>query len=383
MKLTVKKSAIESAANLLSRVINAKCALPILGDILCEVCDKKMTMTASDAEVTLTTTIGLEEMEGDGRFCVDASRLKDALSQLDEQPLTILATTESDMRFILKHQSGETFFPIENADEFPLPMKADYNETLDDMSGAWLRDALKRSLWATANDDLRPVMNGVNFALTEGFLDIVASDGHVMVKSHYSVIDKVKLNRIGSFIMPKKVAKILSDVLDPADILNIEWNERECHIHLMAVAGTLEITFRIIEGKYPNYNSIIPSYQPLTAIVPRAFMANSIRKVIPFTTDNNGSKLLSMAFKKDELTLTGEACDFTVGANDKFVVSYDGAPITIGVSGSRLLTIMSKLSGQQLVFGMNDPSRAIVIEPVEQPEECEVLMLVMPMMLND
>lgn len=379
MKLIVRKAAIESAVTLLSRVINKKNALPILGDIMCEVKERKMVMTASDSEVTLTTTIELEEMEGDGRFCVSATRLKDALSQLADQPLTILATTESDMRFTIQHSTGETYFPMENADEYPLPMQAKYNETLEALNGEWLRDALKRSLWATSNDELRPIMCGVDFALSEGYLDIVASDGHVLVKSHYSVIDKVKKNRIGSFIMPKKVAKIMSDVVDAADIVNIEWNEREGHISLTGC----DITFRLIEGKYPSYNRIIPTDQPLCATVPRAFMVNSIRKVIPFTAGPQDLKMLRMAFETGKLTLTGEDFDFAVGAHDTFTIEYTADPITIGVSGSRLLAIMSKLSGQECNISMTDPSLAMVIEPTEQPDECEVLMLTMPMLLNE
>lgn len=378
MKLIVRKAAIESAATLLSRVINKKNALPILGDIMCEVKDKKMVMIASDSEVTLTTTIELEEMEGDGRFCVSATWLKDALSQLADQPLTILTTTEIDM-LTIQHSTGETYFPMENADEYPLPMQAKYNETLEALNGEWLRDALKRSLWATANDDLRPVMCGVDFALSEGYLDIVASDGHVLVKSHYSVIDKVKKNRIGSFIMPKKVAKIMSDVVDAADLVNIEWNESEGHISLTGC----DITFRLIEGKYPNYNRIIPTDQPLCATVPRAFMVNSIRKVIPFTAGPQDLKMLRMEFENGKLTLTGEDFDFAVGAHDTFTIKYTADPITIGVSGSRLLAIMSKLTGQECDISMTDPSRAMVIEPTEQPDDCEVLMLTMPMLLND
>lgn len=376
MKLIVSKAAIEGAANMLSKVINAKNALPILGDILCEVKDQKMQMTASDSEVTMSTTIALETMEGEGRFCVSAEKLKDALSQLAEQPVTILATTESDMRFTLQHSTGETFFPLENADEYPLPMAETYNETLEDLKGDWLRDALKRTLWATANDDLRPVMNGVFFGLDEGYLDIVASDGHVMVKSRYSVIEKVELNRCGSFIMPKKVAKILGEIVSEDDV-TMEWNDRWAHVHLW----DYDINFRLIEGKYPNYNSIIPQDQPLTAKVPRALMVNAIRKVLPFT--NNSSMILCMNFEANLLTLTGDDYDFSQGATDKITVEYAGDPIAIGAKGSGLLTLFAKLSGQEVDVHMTDPSRAIVIEPSEQPEDCEILMLTMPMLLND
>ncbi len=376
MKIIVSKAAIEGAATMLSKVINLKNALPILGDIMCEVKGQEMLMTASDGEVTMSTTIALETAEGEGRFCVTAEKLKDALSQLAEQPVTILATTESDMMFRLQHSTGETFFPLENADEYPLPMAEKYNETLDELQGQWIIDALKRTLWATASDDLRPVMNGVYFGLDEGYLDIVASDGHVMVKSRYSVIDKVKMNRIGSFIMPKKVAKILSEIIS-GDAVTIEWNERWAHVHLW----NYDITFRLIEGKYPNYNSIIPDNQPLMAVVPRALMVSAIRKVLPFT--NTSSMMLRMSFDTNLLTLSGDDYDFSQGATDKITVEYAGEPIAIGVKGSGLLTMFAKLNGQEVDVHMTDPSRAIVITPSEQPEDCEILMLTMPMLISD
>ena len=376
MKIVVKKTAIESAAVLLSKVINAKNALPILGDILCEVKEQQMVMTASDSEVIVTTTVPLDTMEGEGRFCVGATQLKDALSQLAEQPVTILATTESDMKFTLQHSTGETYFPLESADEYPLPMGEKYNETLEDLKGEWLRDALKRSLWATADDDLRPIMCGVDFALKDGYLDIVASDGHVLVKSKYNVIDKVALNRIGSFIMPKKVAKILSEIIS-GDAVTIEWNERWAHVQLWSY----DITFRLIEGKYPNYNSIIPDNQPLMAVVPRALMVSAIRKVLPFT--NTSSMMLRMYFDTNLLTLSGDDYDFSQGATDKITVEYAGEPIAIGAKGSGLLTMFAKLSGQEVDVHMTDPSHAIVITPSEQPEDCEILMLTMPMLIND
>ncbi len=206
---------------MLSKVISSKNALPILNNILCEVKGNNMKLTASDTELTMNTVICLQEVEGEGKFCAPAAKIKDAMSQLSEQPVTIIAAIESDMRLTIQHQTGEVFFPIENADEYPLPTADNYTETLNDIKGEWLRDAIKRTLWATSGNDMRPIMNGVYFGLNDGFLDVVASDGHVLVKSKYSVIDKVALNRIGSFIMPKKVAKVLGGIADDNPV-NIE-----------------------------------------------------------------------------------------------------------------------------------------------------------------
>ena len=372
MKLIVKKSAIESAAVLLSKVINAKNSLPILGDILCEVKDKQMTMTASDSEVTVTRTIELEEMEGDGRFCVEAARLVSALSQLSEQPVTIIATTESSNVFTLQHDSGETYFPIENAEEFPMPTANEFSTTMM-LKGQSIRDALKRSLWATVDDELRPVLNGICLNATDEYIDIVASDGHVLVRNR--LYDQGG-EGTGKAIIPKKAAKLLSDVLDSGEV-KLQLNESMCQVETFPYT----ITFRLIEGKYPKYDSIIPIDQPICAVVPRVTMLNSIKKILPFTVES--SKLLRLSFSNSTLMLTGEDDNFSIGANDKFNIEYPHPNMEIGVNGSRLLTLFNKLPGEESSMWMTDPSRAIVIEPKDQDDDVEITMLTMPMLMND
>lgn len=377
MKIIVNKALLGEAANLLARVINPKNALPILGDVLFDVKNNEVTLTASDSEVTMSTTIGLDTMEGDGRFCVSADQLRASLSELTDEKVTIIATTESDNKFTLQHQSGETYFPIDNADEYPLPKSETLPEPVS-LEGIQVREALKRSLWATATDDLRPIMNGVCFALKDGWLDVVTSDGHVLVKSHINAIKGAKITDEFRFIIPKKAANILSGVLS-GDPVKVSWNEHSCRMEFWPY--TLDM--RLVEGKYPNYDAIIPTDQPLTAIVPRAFALCSLKKVLPFSSDNQGSHLIRLSFTKDRMKMTAEDFDFAKGSHDSFYIDYPHSEIEIGVSGSRLAAILSKLSGGEMQMGMTDPSRAITFEPNEQDEDCEVLMLTMPMLLNE
>ena len=377
MKIIVNKALLGEAANLLARVINPKNALPILADVLFDVKDNEVTLTASDSEVTLSTTIGLDTMEGDGRFCVSAKDLSTALAELTDEKVTIIATLESDMRFTLQHNSGETYFPIDNADEYPLPKQEKVSEPVT-LKGYQVKEALKRSLWATASDDLRPIMNGVCFALKDGWLDIVTSDGHVLVKSHIDTVNGTKITEEFRFTVPKKAATLLSGVLS-GDPVSVSWNEHSCRMEFWPY--TLDM--RLVEGKYPNYNSIIPEDQPLEAIVPRAFALCSLKKVLPFSADTQGSHLLRLSLTKDRLKLTAEDFDFSKGSHDSFYVEYDGSDIEIGVSGSRLAAVLSKINGGELVFGLSDPSHAITFEPKEQADGCDVLMLTMPMLLNE
>ena len=382
MKIIVNKSSLEICVKNLVRVINPRCALPILGDIHFDVNEQAKTarLTASDLEVTLSNEVILSECEGGGRFCVEAQTLAAMLAGASEQPLTILATTESDMRFTMTYTDGSAFCAIENADEYPMPIAEAYNEKLDGMKGEYMRNALKRSLWAVSDDELRPVMNGVNFALVDGYLDIVASNGHVMMKSHKSVIDKVSLNRIGSFIMPKKVAKILGDITEDGDFVDIEWNDHEAHVKLVGS----DIYFRLIEGKYPNYNAIIPDRHAHEVSCHRIALLAALRAVYPFAPD--ASQLLAMTFEGERLEMCGENYDFCKGAVKSISTEgYEGDPLVIGIKASSIIGMLSKLSTQEVLLKMNDPSRCIVIEPNDDSDDSdeEITGLLMPMLLNE
>lgn len=373
MKFIVKKEEIGSAVNMLSKIIAPKNALPILDNILCEVKNNLIKMTASDAEITLTTTINISDMEGEGNFCVPATWLKDALNQLSDQPLTITATTESNMRFTIIHGSGETFFPIVPDTDYPRPLEEKYNAEIE-VAQIDMRNALKRSLWATANDEMRPAMNGIYFDNTEEYLDIVTSEGHVLVRNR--LYDQ-KGNKT-QFIMPKKVGNFLADVLEVCEEpVKMKTNERNCEIE----CDLFTLTFLFIEGKYPKYESIIPTDTTKHAKVSRTFMLNSVRKVIPFT--DNGSKLLKMNFEKNILMLTGDNKSLETGANDKFSIEYEDEDFQIGVSGSHLLNVFNKIYGQECIVKMKEQDRAIVIEPVEQEDDYDVTMVVMPMLLTE
>lgn len=378
MKIVVRKSSLEVAVKNLVRVINQKNAMPILCDILFEVNETAKTaqLTASDSEVTMRSEVYLLECEGCGRFCVGATTLAAMLAEVSEQPLTITATQESDMKFTMTYDHGSAFCPIENADEFPLPTADKYNEQIDSLKGEWLRGALKRSLWATANDDLRPVMNGVNFALVDGCLDIVTSDGHVMIKSQLGIADKVDVNRCGEFIMPKKVAKILGDIVESGDFVSIEWNNREAHIDLFSC----DIYFRLIEGSYPIYNSIIPQEYAHEVSCRRSDILSALKAVAPFAPD--ASQLLAMTFEGEKLEVRGENNEFSSGAvKSIFTEDYDGEPLRIGVKASSIISVLSKLSTFDVLLKLNDPSRAIIIEPVDDDSDEKVTCLLMPMLL--
>jgi DNA polymerase-3 subunit beta len=379
MKIIVSKLALEVAVKNLVRVINQKNALPILGDVLFEVNEQEKVakLTASDSEVTMTSEVILDECEGEGRFCVNAQTLTAMLSGVTEQPVTITATLESDMQFTMTFTNGSAFCPIESADEYPMPTAGDYNETLDGMPGEWLRDAIKRSLWATEQNDLRPIMTGVNFALVDGNLDIVASNGHVLVKTQYP-IKGIDTNRCGAFVMPKKVANILSNIAEDGDSIDIEWNDREAHINKEAC----DIYFRLIEGKYPKYNAVIPNEYAHQISCQHGALLSALKGVAPFAPDS--SQLLTLTFDGERLEMRGEDIDFGEGAvKTVSIEGYEGDAMSIGVKASSIIGMLSKLSCADVQLNIIDKNRPIVIDPGEDSDDGEVITgLMMPMLID-
>ena len=382
MKLIVSKREIERAVKNLCRVINPKNALPILGDILCEVDEQERTlmMTASDSEIWLRHTLALESAEGGGKFCVPATRLMDALGELADQPLTIIATTESDMMFRLQHQTGETFFPCESAEEYP------QSPELTDITTLWmepreLATAITTTAWATASDDLRPVMTGVYLNFTKEQADVTASDGHALmlyrIRKDYGVE--------GAFIMPKKVAKMLPQMLtlDDDEEVNMLWNERQGRIEQQ----DWSLDFRLIEGRYPNYEAVIPKDQPYESNVYRASLLNSLRKVSPFANDS--SNMVRLTFEREQLHLMADDFDFSSGATDRLTADCNVVDaLSIGFKASGLVAILSKMPYQEVTVHFSDPSRAVTID--EKPEEGtksktlgSVIGLAMPMLINE
>ena len=377
MKLIISKTALEMAVKNICRVINPKNALPILTDILCMVDEerKTITMTGSDAEAWLTYQLPLRECEGGGPFCIGADLLRDALSELSEQPVTILATTESDMKFRLQHESGETVLPLESADEYPTPRHIDSTVNEWTLESGMLKRVLKRSMFATANDDLRPVMNGVYFDQQDGVLNVVASDGHVLIRNAEEVD-----NLPDSFIMTKKAANLLPTLMDGDDEVVMAFDDRAVRVE----QGLMSFTFLMIEGKYTNYMSVIPQDAPYSLTADRQALLKALRNVAHFA--NNSSRLVKLTMLSNQtMELRGEDYDFSTEATDRIGIDYPaGRDMTLGVKADNIIDELSRIIEPQVTIHFTDPSRAVTITPVDplyQGEE--ITMLLMPMLVND
>jgi len=374
MRFTVSSTALGNRLSALARVINSKNSLPILGDFLFEIVDGRLHLTASDSEVMMKTILELNESDSDGRFCVPNHDLLEAVKGISEQPIAFEVDQTQNIARI-SYLNGMFSLPVENADEFPQPQQIGDEATVINIPTQILSDNITRTLFATASDELRPVMNGLYFDLTPDHLAIVASDGHKLVRNK---ILNISSDQPSSFILPKKPATLLKGVLGKqgGDVV-IRYDERNAEV--IYEEGVL--ICRLIEGRYPNYNSVIPQSNPNQLTVDRLQLLAALRRVQPFSNDS--SNLIRFHVENGTLQLDAEDYDFSKTATEHMSCDYNGMPMSIGFKGSSFIEILSNFECEQVLIQLADPSRAGLVLPSEQPENQDVLMLMMPMLLND
>ena len=374
MRFTLSSTALSSKLSALSRVINSKNALPILGDFVFEISDNILHLTASDSENVMKTQLELTESDGACRFAIGNSLLLDAVKGISEQPITFDVNQEQNIVKI-SYQNGLFSLPIENADEFPMAQPiSDFANSIT-MPNLTLAENINRSIFATAQDELRPVMNGIYFDLTPDCLAVVASDGHKLVRNK---VFTIKSEQPASFILPKKPANLLKNLLgkDGGDVI-IRFDERNAEINY----GDGILQCRLIEGRFPNYNSVIPQNNPNELRVDRLGLLAALRRVQPFA--NGSSNLIRFHVEGATLQLDAEDYDFSRTATERMTCEYNGKPMSIGFKGSSFIEILSNFDCQEVIIQLADPSRAGLVIPSEQPENQDVLMLMMPMLIND
>ena len=374
MKFTLSSTALSSRLQTLARVINSKNSLPILDSFLFEVNNQQLTITASDSENVMRSTLPLDEVEGGGSFAVPNRTLLDAMKELPEQPLTFEVNTDN-LTIKIIYQNGLYNLTAQNAGEYPRSQQVPEGATVISIDAVALNDNLTRSLFATAQDALRPVMNGIYFDLTPEALAVVASDGHKLVRNKNF---NIKSETPAAFILPKKPATLLKNMLgkEQGDV-TIKFDERTAEISF--ADGVL--TCRLIEGRYPNYNSVIPQQNPNQLTIDRRSLIGALKRVLPFASES--SQLVRFHLDAGRLELSSEDIDFATSAKEVVNCEYAGQSMNIGFKGSSLSEILNNLQGDEVVIELADPSRAGIILPAVQPENEDVLMLIMPMLLND
>lgn len=372
MKFIVSSSLLLKQLQVLSGVVNSNNTIPILDHFLFELNNKELTVTASDLETTMSAVLEVDS-DTEGSIAVPARLLLETLKTFAEQPLTF--TVEDNNTIEISSSSGKYVLAYANAEEFPKAISLqDASKTV--VPAEVLATAISKTIFATGNDDLRPVMSGVFFQFTPDGLIFVATDAHKLVK--YSRTD-VKADQTAEFIMPKKPLNILKNILAVSDAeVTVEYNESNAVFSF----DNYTLTCRLIDGKYPNYEAVIPKENPNKLLINRTLFLNSVRRISIFSSKTTHQIRLKMA--GTELNISAEDLDYSNKANERLTCDYQGDDLEIGFNSRFLSEMLTNLASDEISLEMSLPNRAGVLTPVDGLSDGETItMLVMPVMLNN
>ncbi len=372
MKFIVSSSQLLKQIQILGGVINTNNTLPILDNFLFELSDNQLKISASDLETTMSTTIDVEADET-GAIAVPARLLLDILKTFPDQPLTF--KVEDNNTIEISSDSGKYALAYADGAEFPRSVELE-SPSSTILKGNILATAISKTIFASGNDDLRPVMSGVFFQFSPENLIFVATDAHKLVK--YIRTD-VSANEVAEFIMPKKPLTLLKNILSGSeDDVSIEYNDTNAKF----IFGGSILVCRLIDGKYPNYEAVIPKENPNKLTLERNSFSNSVRRVSIFSSKTTHQIRLKMA--GTELKISAEDLDFSNKADERLQCSYEGDDMQIGFNSRFLLEMLNHLSSNEILLEMSLPNRAGILTPIDGLEEGEeITMLVMPVMLSN
>ncbi len=374
MKFKISSATFLHHLQAISRVISAKNTLPILDCFLLNLNDNVLTIIAADNDTRLETKAEVEESQGKGSLAINAKNLLEPLRELPDQPLTFDINDETLEVFIYYH-NGKYNFIGSKGDEFPNPKDIKEDSVTLNIPAQILFDGINRTVFATADDEMRPVMNGIYFDITADNITFVASDGHKLVRVTNS---EVKGEGRSSFILPKKPANLLKSLLPrETGMVEIKFDENNAHVKMENVI----MICRFVEGRYPNYNSVIPSNNPNHVTLDRLMLINALKRVSIFS--NPSSNLVKLQLSDEKMVITAQDIDFLTSAEETIQCEYAGTVMNIGFKALFLIEILNNIASADVKIELSDPSRAGIILPVENEENEEVLTLLMPMMLND
>ena len=374
MKFVVSSSALLSHLQAISKVINSKNTLPILDCFLLELNNSTLTLTAADTETRLVTSLEVNDVEGSGILAINAKNLLDPLKELPEQPLIFEINDENLEVFIFFH-NGKYNFIGQNGSDYPQVKELNESAISLSIDPQVLFAGINHTLFASADDELRPVMNGVYFDITTDDLTFVASDGHKLVR--YKTL-ATKGSERASFILPKKPANLLRNILPKeTEVVEIKFDSNNAYIKMTSYT----MTCRFIEGRYPNYNSVIPQDNPNKILLDRQTFLNAMKRVSVFS--NPSSSLVKLQLTENNILISAQDIDFSTAAEESLACQYEGTSMNIGFKSNFLIEILNNIPATEVTVELSDPSRAGLIIPVDENGEEDILMLLMPMMLND
>ncbi|TAH05632.1 MAG: DNA polymerase III subunit beta [Sphingobacteriales bacterium] len=370
MKFIVSSSALLKQLQQINGVINANTVLPILEDFLFVIEKNKLTVVATDLETVMKITMDIEAKDN-GKVCIPAKILMDSLKNLPDQPLTF--NIDKNFGIEITSDNGKYKVMGENPDNFPKEPSADTTTSFT-MSSSALVTAINKTLFAVSNDDLRPAMTGVFFELDKKGITAVATDAHRLVKYKRSDVSCPKTD---TFIVPRKPLNLLKSALpDNQDELKVSYNSN----HLFVDHGSTQMVCRLIDARFPDYKVVIPGDNPYKMVVSRTDFQSALRRVSIFS--NKSTNQVALSITGSELQLTAQDVDFSFEGNERMKCQYEGEDMAIAFNARFLIEMLSATSSDEVKMELSTPTKAGIIKPVEQDDEEDLLMLVMPLMLN-
>ncbi len=372
MKFIVSSTFLLKQLQVLGGVINNSNTLPILDNFLFELDNSSLTISASDLETTMSSTIDVES-DSKGSIAIPAKLLLEILKTFPEQPLTFIV--EDNNIIEISSNFGKYALAYANGEEFPKAVALE-NPSSTTLSSDILASAISKTIFAAGNDDLRPVMSGVFFQFSTESLTFVATDAHKLVK--YTRND-VSASETAEFIMPKKPLNLLKGILAGIDdTITIEYNDTNAKFTF----DNSVLICRLIDGKYPNYEAVIPKENPNKLVIDRTLFLNSVRRVSIFS--NKTTHQIRLKIAGAELNVSAEDIDYSNKAEERLTCDYQGDDMQIGFNSRFLSEMLSNLNANEVQLEMSLPNRAGILTPIDGLDEGEhITMLVMPVMLNN
>ena len=372
MKFIVNSNALLKELQKLNGVISSNNTLPILDNFLFDISNKQMSIIASDLETTMMSSISVEA-DMDGKITIPARILIDTLKTFANQPLTFIVDTTT-FGIEMSSELGNYKLAGQNADEFPKIPELSASSSII-LSGEILSNAINKTLFASGNDELRPVMSGVFCDLSSEQTTFVATDAHKLVR--HSRTD-VKSDKTDSFILPKKPLTILKNNIGEDAEVKLEFNDTNA---LFSFENII-IICRLVDGKYPNYEAVIPKENPNKLTIETAELLSSIKRVSIYA--NKTTHQIRFKIAGSELQITSEDLDFANKAEERLSCQYKGEDMEIGFNSKFVIEMLNNIGAKEVSIEMSAPNRAGIILPLDGLEEGEnTLMLVMPVMLNN
>ncbi|MBQ8863815.1 MAG: DNA polymerase III subunit beta [Rikenellaceae bacterium] len=376
MKFTVSSSALLSVLSTTGKVISSKNTLPILDYFLFELQGDTLKVTASDLDTTFIGKVKVDGVESEGVVAAPYKRMLDTLKEFSEQPLTI-EIDNNTWKINISWATGEISIPGLSGLSYPtVPMLSDAKVELD-MDADMLVNGINKTIFATADGELRPVMNSIFVNIEPGEVTFVATDAHKLVK----YTQELESGLTASFILPKKPANLLKTaLLKEEGAIHTQFDNKNAMFHL----GDYVLVCRLIEGTYPKYNSVIPQNNPNHVIVDRVELLNGIKRVA--VCSSQATNLIKLSISDNRINLVAQDRDFSMSATENLSCSYDGVPIVIGFKSTFLVEILSNTDTANVSIELGDHTRAGVFKPVLEADEkplYSTLMLLMPMMLPE